>query len=367
MQSVQAMEPPQRGVALLHSLLRIIAGLWLLLVMLMMIAVGGGALLRSPVLSFNSADYLQGPRSDVYLLDSRTQVFLNITAHLPRVLLHEWAPDGRRLGLTVAAGLQSGLVIIDSQWQAEQVILAEMGWFTWSPDGKRIAYNAPPFRNKNDMEIFIADVTAQAEPSNHTNTVFTNEFRPLWSADGRWILYDTSNPFGLFAFAVGHSAGPVALQTGENPITAAWSPDGVRVVSLAHTGTQSQLTIFNMRVDGRIEQRFTFAEAGLHSPRWSPDGAQIALLDDSSKPFVFSLSDHRLQALMPTAFEVEANLRPLQWSADSRWLATIRSADHQVAILIIDVAAQSVRRIPAVPQIHAESNLRWWPDPRRRP
>lgn len=160
---------------------------------------------------------------------------------------------------------------------------------SWSPDGSRIAFAASDGEN---TDIFVVD----ADGSNVLQITHdpAMDSYPSWSPDGTRIVFDNAGSESLDSadlsvtqeiFTVSATGGtPVRLthdDVGEKQ--AVYSPDGSRIaVSRGDAG------IWIMRADGTRLRRVRGIEGNLFSPRWSPDGTQIAFLTylDDLRPFV---------------------------------------------------------------------------------
>src|ERR1019366_3532635 len=114
---------------------------------------------------------------------------------------------------------------------------ASVGAFSWSPDGKRIAFSASrdPDLGSGDTEtlyvldladLHVKELLESGEPSGN----------PKWSPDGKEIAYVTSNgqPFFFYAnrylAAIPAEGGPPRLLTrefDEDPSLLDWGPDGI--------------------------------------------------------------------------------------------------------------------------------------------
>jgi Tol biopolymer transport system component len=212
-----------------------------------------------------------------------------------------WAPDGRRIAFvsfrdTLAGkwGLGNGAVYVmpfdpatGQAGEARRVTDdgGSEGWPTWSPDGRRIAFQSNRSGNW-DVWIINADGTGLAQLTRHP----ADDRFPSWSPDGTRIAF-TSKRSGSYdvwvldvqaALSSGDDSGAVNLTNSPSedryPF---WSPDG------------KQLT-FNSKRDGNYEI-YIMNSDGSHprnvsnSPRsaegladWSPDGTRLVFYSDRS-------------------------------------------------------------------------------------
>jgi Tol biopolymer transport system component len=142
-----------------------------------------------------------------------------------------WAPDGKRMSLTVydQTGLHLSLLDVESG----QVTRLPFGAGTpglsrWSPDGQRLAYDM----NENGRsDIFVLDVSASA---------------------------------------------PTKISTRPSAFTPDWSPDGSTVIFSAADDQGGQPQIFAVGADGTNQRQVTTSPMQKWSPRWSLDGSLMS-------------------------------------------------------------------------------------------
>ncbi len=168
------------------------------------------------------------------------------------------------------------------------------GWPSWSPDGRRIAFNAnfddPDTSDNTDVwDIYTIDVDSGAV-SKLTRSVGL-EGDPAYSDDGRLIAFDSTEP-GREGIWVMNADGSGQRRIASTPLPGArsdygptFSPDGARI---AFTRVVDDRTsrIYVVNVDGTHLTPLTPAYILPSKADWSPDGATI-LFDaaDASHPF----------------------------------------------------------------------------------
>ena len=168
---------------------------------------------------------------------------------------------------------------------------------SWSPDGKRIVFTSN--RDEHFMngipttEIYVMDADGRNQ-QNLTNNP-SHDGSPSWSPDGKRIAFD-SNREGRFNWEIYVIAadGRNLQRITNNPDDdgwpddryPSWSPDGKRIVFSArregHVENKFAVTyeIYVMDADGGNQQRLTNNRNNELSPVWSPDGERITFTSD---------------------------------------------------------------------------------------
>ena len=143
----------------------------------------------------------------------------------------------------------------------------------WSPDGKRVVYNA---RRKGYFDLY------QKDPSGATDEepllADTKDKTPdSWSPDGQVILFSTSPPLSfnnsaLWLLSVSDKKTVPFLQTSFNETSGRFSPDGRWVAYVSNeTGSQE---VYVTHYPGPRGKWPISAGGGIY-PRWRKDGREI--------------------------------------------------------------------------------------------
>ncbi len=111
-----------------------------------------------------------------------------------------------------------------------------------------------------------------------TNTPGYSEVSPVWSHDGRKIVYNDNGGSGIGVMNADGSS-PIQL-TATNDSGPSWSPDDARIVFKSQRDGNAEIYIMN--ADGSNPQRLTNDPGSDISPAWSPDGTRIAFSSDRS-------------------------------------------------------------------------------------
>ncbi len=203
------------------------------------------------------------------------------------VVSHDWAPDGRRLAVTLDEITLNypypfGLHVIDVESGRDiqiprrgETALALGCWppgeLDWSPDGTRLAYRCSLVASTN-----VLDVLNVSRSSYRTIPTHGPAFWPSWSPDGTRIAYSSALvPKGratLYAVDLDGSHRSLIATDATAP---AWSPDGTRIAYESSCGVRLVTPAGRDVTPKRAGSCRAIGPAG--RPTWSPDGSKIAI------------------------------------------------------------------------------------------
>jgi Tol biopolymer transport system component len=223
----------------------------------------------------------------------------------PRILLamedmqyvhpFEWAPDGKsilalvtkapnisQIGLiSVADGSFHALIVSDEDWASPLPL------FTFSPDGKYIAYSFPQAEDTLNRDIFLFSV----EEKNEIPLIIhpMNDSLLGWSSDGEWILFASNRTGSTDAWVARVNQGklvqsPEMIKKDIGQI----DPMGFTQNGSYYYGVNNRMTdIYSMQIDsesGRIlsppKKATLHYEGSNRSPAYSADGKYLAYISE---------------------------------------------------------------------------------------
>ncbi len=253
----------------------------------------------------------------------------------------QWSPDSKRLAFTSDRdGKRQIYLISPAGGEATQLTNEEggVGGLGWSPDGASIAFTSsgPESKTMKDRKEKYGDffIVGGDYAMNHLWRVkipaeIPGDSKKLPKAEA----ITSGDKFSVGSFA--------------------WSPDSQRIAFAAQRdpdlGSSDTEQIYVVGLSDLHVRKVTETPGPNNSPKWSPDGKQIAYTTADGSPFFFYAN--RMIAVAPAeggaarvvtrGFDEDANL--LDWAADGIYFAAAQRTNSHV--YRVDPATSAVRRI----------------------
>ena len=241
---------------------------------------------------------------EIYVMDADGGNQRRLTNHPDNDGNPSWSPDGNRIvffsnrdGHVIRGGSTYEIYVMDADGGNQQNLTNDLNDDrspSWSPDGKRIVFvsNRDGFKNDDRVityEIYVMDADG-GNPQNLTNDL-NDDRSPSWSPDGKRIAFESARE-GFFRGEVGITYEIYVMdvdggnqqrltENRKNDWSPVWSPDGNRITfSSDRKGDFENFEIYVMDVDGGNQQRLTENRVYDWSPSWSPNGKRIAFMSE---------------------------------------------------------------------------------------
>ncbi|HEV2862358.1 MAG TPA: S9 family peptidase [Pyrinomonadaceae bacterium] len=311
------------------------------------------------------------------------------------------SPDGRRVAYVVTDAVMtperseyvSQIYVANSDGTGTvQLTFADKSSTNpqWSPDGRLLAFTSTRKDNKSNLYVLRLDSGGEAEPLTDVKTGVTNF---AWSPDSKWLAFTMRDPkteaeeksdkgrddwrwvdenaklSRLYLLPVEKEPGatkrePRKLTDGAFSVDADfdWSPDG-RSIVFAHTRTgkvndwpTSDVSVVEVS-SGRVTPLAATPSAEL-SPRFSPDGKQVALVVSDNPPRwaqsgVINVIGVGGGAAAPRAFAASHDAQPniAGWSPDGRRIYFTEARGTGTRLYALDTAADKIAELNTTDEV----------------
>lgn len=340
----------------------------------------------------------------------------------PNNIVIGWTPDSKRILFRTRQftfnDFTGQLMTVPAEGgEVEEVPLKNSGFASYSPDGKKLAYNYVfrEFRTwkryqggmADDIRIFDFETKKSEKITDHVR----QDIIPMWSADGKKIYFisDRDNVMNLYVYDITAKATrqltfskdydikfpsiggeqiiyeqggclyrfdtrseqavhiPIEIENDRNWARSEWknvgdrinsvciSPDGERLLASARGD------IFSLPAKEGITYNLTNScNANDRLPKWSPDGKQIAYVSDKSGEFNIWLRNAFTGEERMLTKDLKTYIFNLKWSPDSK---SILWSEKRNTLNLTDVATGKTEEI-AKSGIGALNSFNWSQDSR---
>ncbi len=281
-----------------------------------------------------------------------------------------WAPDGQTLYYMSDRGGNQNLWRIRLGGTPEQLTRFRTGRVLWpsiSRDGRVIAFerdfgiwtHEPASGATRELPITLrgAATTAGVERLTITNQVQEFALAP----DGRKVAFTVRGE----VFAAASREGGQATRVTTTPAlenNLAWAPDSRR---LAYASWRSgHLNLFLYDFGTLTETRLTDGVLNDVTPRFSPDGRQLAFVRDGRELRVLDLETRRERVLATGLLDRAPFINPrgFMWSRDGRWIAFLSAGLKGFTnAWVVPVAGGEARQATFLSNVFG-GTVSWGPD-----
>jgi Tol biopolymer transport system component len=166
--------------------------------------------------------------ADIWVYDLARQTLTRVTSNesIRRLV---WAPDGKRIAYGSQQGNDHNVFWINADGSGEEQLTAGDGMqlpYSFSPDGRLLAYYGPGPRASDPKGIWIVPLAGERKPQ-----FFRPGAVPEFSPDGHWIAYSLCGG-GSCQLYVAPYPGPGEQQqvSVDSGWESRWSPDGREIL-----------------------------------------------------------------------------------------------------------------------------------------
>jgi Tol biopolymer transport system component len=204
---------------------------------------------------------------DIYLMD-KTGRNLRLLVESAGLQMHpEWSPDGKRIAYQAMVDTDFELFLLDVWEDNAPIRLTDNDGSdrhpTFTPDGTRILYATDAYNIIQTFELYTINIDGTGARRFHTFGQNANALHPSYSPDGNFVVFDgfidgaESGVFVVNSNGRGLARRIAGFQANENAYLPSWSDDSSGVFFVSSTEGHNQIyrvPLAEGEVNGRAER-----------------------------------------------------------------------------------------------------------------
>ena len=214
---------------------------------------------------------------DLYVMDNDGNNVIRLTNSNSFESRPSWSPDGKKIAFSSSCENNCDIFTVDTVGENRtRLAQHEMGDVvpSWSPDGSKIAFASlpPGVIAFADYHIFVMNADGKKRRNLTGDTGLTGNFSPTWSPDGKKIAFDSQRNFIYDIYVISAEGKKLErLTEGEgNNTRPAYVQDGTRIAF--ESDRDGAWNIYLMNTNGRNAIQLTRTPPGTNNshPSWLP-------------------------------------------------------------------------------------------------
>jgi dipeptidyl aminopeptidase/acylaminoacyl peptidase len=275
-----------------------------------------------------------------------------------------WSPDGKQVAFIANISGRNNIWVVDSDggWPTQLTVSNQRQVNpAWSPNGRWIAY-ASDYDGNEQWDIFLVS-PKNGQIINLTNTADISEEGPVWSPDGDTLAYAVkpkeSASYEINLIDIGSKK--ITQLTSHTPkelgnFAPIWSKDGKHIVFTQSNATGKDANIFIAAISGGKPVNLTpHDNAGEHNffaSDISPDGKTVLITSNSGNGYnnvgLLDIASKKISWLTNDKWEINAG----KFAPDGKRVTWTSNIDGNQDIFFYDLLSHQSRALPVAKGIN---------------
>jgi tol-pal system beta propeller repeat protein TolB len=259
--------------------------------------------------------------------------------------IESWITGTRGIAATRIAYVYNGTIhIVDSDGENDKTVTGRGTALSpaWHPSARRLVYSRMTNAGTQIEQLDLETGAGRAMSSTGLNIT------PVYSRDGRYIVYSTGDESGTDLISVNADGEPapqrLTFGKGSDNNSPSFSPDGRQIAFIS--GRSRFPEVYTMDADGTNVQLLTPFVPGVRTyrtaPDWSPDGRAVAYEQQNGDFQVWMIN---MRDKEPRRLTSEGENEGPSWAPDGRHLAISSTRGGTKQIWVLDTESGRFRQL----------------------